>query len=69
MVIVIATVGGESCVGRASSVAVNGDDAARAGVIEFVTRGGCYDVEELVPAVGGMWSVIMVGRFVVTLDG
>ncbi|KAJ6932548.1 hypothetical protein NC651_008091 [Populus alba x Populus x berolinensis] len=48
---------------------IHNDDAARAGVIEFVTRGGCYDVEELVPAVGGMWSVIMVGRFVVTLDG
>ena len=48
---------------------IHNDDAARDGVIEFVTRGGCYDVEELVPVVGGMWYMMMVGRFVVTLDG
>ncbi|KAL3598359.1 hypothetical protein D5086_006277, partial [Populus alba] len=33
---------------------IHNNDAARAGVIEFVTRGGYYDVEELVPAIGGM---------------
>ncbi|KAJ6860535.1 hypothetical protein NC651_036814 [Populus alba x Populus x berolinensis] len=30
---------------------------------------GCYDVEVLMSTSGGMWSTVMVGRFVVASDG
>ena len=39
------------------------------GIVGYLTGKGCYDVEELVSAGGGMWSTMMVGRFVVVLDG
>jgi len=45
------------------------DDAAGAGIIESVAGGGYYDVEELVLVVRGMWSMMIVGRFVVASNG
>jgi hypothetical protein len=39
------------------------------GIVGYLSGEGCYDVEELVSAGGGMWSTMMVGRFVVVLDG
>jgi hypothetical protein len=37
-------------------IGIHSNDAARAGVVESIASGGCYDVEELVLVGGGMWG-------------
>lgn len=48
---------------------IHSGDAAGASIVGFVVGRGCCDVEELMPAGGGMWLTVMVGRFVVASNG
>jgi len=54
---------------REVSSCIHRGNAARASVVGFVAGRGCCDVEELVPVGGGMWSTMMVSRFVVASNG
>lgn len=48
---------------------IHSGNAVGVGVVRYVIGGGCYDVKELVHASGGMLLTVIMGRFVVALDG
>lgn len=58
--------------GKREKVVDNGIHSANVigtDIVGYLTGEGCYDVEELESAGGGMWLTVMVGRFVVVSYG
>lgn len=48
---------------------IHSGDVIGANVVKSIVGGGCYDVEELMLTGGGMSLTVMMGRFMVVLDG